>query len=103
MAKPKKRYVCQACGSVSHRWQGQCADCAEWNTLVEDAPATVFSMKPDLSSGGRAVEFVELDKPGPLPVRQPTRIDVFGLESNKQQLYGCSAVEVQPSKEHGDL
>ena len=56
MAKPKKRYVCQACGGVSHRWQGQCADCAEWNTLVEDAPATVFSQKHDLSSGGRPIQ-----------------------------------------------
>ena len=40
MAKPKKVYVCQACGSSSHRWQGQCADCAEWNTLVERATVT---------------------------------------------------------------
>ena len=52
-SKTKRRYVCQACGGVSHRWQGQCADCAEWNTLVEEAPATVFSTKHDLSSGGR--------------------------------------------------
>ncbi|MBX7460504.1 DNA repair protein RadA [Qipengyuania huizhouensis] len=77
MAKPKKRYVCQACGSVSHRWQGQCADCAEWNTLVEDAPATVFSLKHDLSSGGRAVKFVDLDKPGAMPVRQKTGLAEF--------------------------
>ncbi|MBX7457356.1 DNA repair protein RadA [Qipengyuania sp. 1NDH17] len=77
MAKPKKRYVCQACGSVSHRWQGQCTDCAEWNTLVEDAPATVFSLKHDLSSGGRAVEFVDLDKPGEMPVRQKTGLAEF--------------------------
>lgn len=77
MAKPKKRYVCQACGSVSHRWQGQCADCEEWNTLVEDAPATVFSLKHDLSSGGRAVEFVDLDKPGAMPVRQKTGLAEF--------------------------
>lgn len=77
MAKPKKRYVCQACGSVSHRWQGQCADCAEWNTLAEDAPATVFSLKHDLSSGGRAVEFVDLDKPGEIPVRQKTGLAEF--------------------------
>ena len=63
MAKPKKRYSCTACGSVAHRWQGQCADCAEWNTLVEDAPATVFSQKHDLSAGGRKVEFVALDAP----------------------------------------
>ena len=77
MAKPKKRYVCQACGSVSHRWQGQCGDCAEWNTLVEDVPATVFSQKHDLSSGGRAVEFVDLDKPGEMPVRQKTGLAEF--------------------------
>ena len=77
MAKPKKRYVCQACGSVSHRWQGQCADCAEWNTLAEDAPATVFSLKHDLSSGGRAVQFVDLDKPGEMPVRQKTGLAEF--------------------------
>ena len=77
MAKPKKRYVCQACGSVSPRWQGQCADCAEWNTLVEDAPATVFSQKHDLSSGGRAVTFEPLDKPGEMPVRRATGLAEF--------------------------
>ena len=64
-------------GSVHHRWQGQCPDCAEWNTLNEEAPATVFSQKHDLSSGGRAVEFVELDKPGALPQRQPTGLAEF--------------------------
>ena len=37
MAKTKARYVCQSCGSVSHRWQGQCGDCAEWNTLVQES------------------------------------------------------------------
>jgi DNA repair protein RadA/Sms len=75
MAKPKRRYVCQACGSVSHRWQGQCADCSEWNTLVEDAPATVFSSKHDLSSGGRPFEFVALDSPLKLPERRRTGIN----------------------------
>ncbi|MDL2340904.1 MAG: hypothetical protein QFB89_06190, partial [Pseudomonadota bacterium] len=37
MAKLKARYVCQACGSVASRWQGQCADCAEWNSLVQES------------------------------------------------------------------
>ena len=63
MAKTKRRYVCQECGSVSPRWQGQCADCGQWNTLVEDVPATVFSQKHDLSSGGRAVAFEPLNAP----------------------------------------
>ncbi|HSG33771.1 MAG TPA: DNA repair protein RadA [Sphingomonadaceae bacterium] len=63
MAKSRKQYICQACGGVSHRWQGQCPDCGEWNSLTEDAPATVFSQKHDLSRGGRAFEFTLLDKP----------------------------------------
>ena len=77
MAKPKRRYVCQACGSVSHRWQGQCADCAEWNTLIEEAPATVFSAKHDLSGGGRKIDFVALDEPTPLPKRRKTGLAEF--------------------------
>jgi len=77
MVKTKRRYICQACGSVSNRWQGQCPDCAEWNTLVEDAPATVFSMKHDLSSGGRAIRFEPLDAPGEALVRRPTGLAEF--------------------------
>lgn len=77
MAKPKKRYICQACGGVSHRWQGQCPDCAEWNTLAEDVPATVFSQKHDLSSGGRAVEFVALDTPSEPLTRRGTGLAEF--------------------------
>ena len=35
MARPQSRYVCQACGDSSLRWQGQCRSCGAWNTLVE--------------------------------------------------------------------
>jgi DNA repair protein RadA/Sms len=79
MAKPRKRYVCQACGSVSSRWQGQCSDCAEWNTLVEDAGAVVtpFSARHDLRTGGRAVALVGLDSEVPLPERMSTGIKEF--------------------------
>jgi DNA repair protein RadA/Sms len=55
MAKPKRLYVCNACGAQQRRWQGQCPDCGEWNTLVEDVPVTTFSQKHDLSGGGRAL------------------------------------------------
>jgi DNA repair protein RadA/Sms len=75
MAKPKSRYVCQACGSVQSRWQGQCPDCAEWNTLVAEASnVTVFSAKHDLQTGGRAVKLVGLDADIPLPERVPSGI-----------------------------
>src|SRR5438067_1668669 len=37
MAKqPSTIYVCQNCGSQSRKWLGQCPDCNEWNTLVEE-------------------------------------------------------------------
>jgi DNA repair protein RadA/Sms len=35
MAKTKTVYVCQNCGEKFPRWQGQCTNCGEWNTLVE--------------------------------------------------------------------
>jgi DNA repair protein RadA/Sms len=79
MAKPRKRYVCQACGSVSSRWQGQCSDCSEWNSLVEDAGGVVtpFSAKHDLRSGGRAIQLVGLDTEVALPPRTSTGIAEF--------------------------
>src|SRR5687768_16951725 len=78
MAKLKTRYICQACGSEHHRWQGQCPDCAEWNTLMQESSApTVFSAKHDLRSGGRPVELVGLDAVVALPDRMQTGITEF--------------------------
>ena len=77
MAKPKRRYVCQECGGVAHRWQGQCVDCGAWNTLVEDAPQTVFSARHDLSSGGRGIAFEPLDAPDKKLTRRKTGIAEF--------------------------
>jgi DNA repair protein RadA/Sms len=76
MAKPQKRYVCQACGSVSSKWAGQCADCGDWNTLVEDAGAvvTVFQARHNLQSGGRAIQLSGLDADVPLPERMASGI-----------------------------
>ena len=77
MAKPKRRYICSECGSVHSRWQGQCPDCSEWNTLTEDAPETTFAAKHDLSRGGRALEFEALNTPGQELVRRSTGLDEF--------------------------
>ncbi|MES2492117.1 MAG: DNA repair protein RadA [Pseudomonadota bacterium] len=77
MAKPKRRYACSACGGVSSRWQGQCPDCGEWNTLAEEAPQTVFSSRHDLSSGGRAFVFEPLDAPGSTPQRHGSGLAEF--------------------------
>ena len=39
MAKSKITYTCRSCGSVHTKWNGQCADCGEWNTLEEAVSA----------------------------------------------------------------
>ena len=77
MAKAKRRYVCQECGSVATRWQGQCDDCGAWNRLVEEAGATVFEMKHHLQVGGRDVAFSGLDSDIKLPPRASTGIAEF--------------------------
>lgn len=74
MAKPKKKFVCQACGSVSPRWQGQCDDCGEWNTLLEEAGDTIFAAKHSLQNGGRALSLSALDSDVALPDREKTGI-----------------------------
>ena len=41
MAKAKTAYVCQNCGANFGKWSGQCGDCGQWNTLVENISTTL--------------------------------------------------------------
>jgi DNA repair protein RadA/Sms len=44
VAKIKSVFVCQSCGAALSKWQGQCADCGDWNSIVEQArPASISS------------------------------------------------------------
>ncbi|KAF5276086.1 hypothetical protein FQR65_LT16498 [Abscondita terminalis] len=36
VAKVKTAYYCQNCGTQYPQWHGQCKNCGEWNTLVEE-------------------------------------------------------------------
>lgn len=36
MVKAKIIFNCQKCGAQHPQWQGQCRDCSEWNTLIEE-------------------------------------------------------------------
>ena len=77
MVKLKRRFVCQSCGSLASRWQGQCDDCGEWNSLVEEAAQTTFSAKHDLQGGGRAIALIGLDSDVALPRRTGTGLAEF--------------------------
>jgi DNA repair protein RadA/Sms len=76
MARAATRYVCQSCGAVSARWQGQCGDCQEWNTIsAEAAPVvTPFTAKHALNTGGRRFEMASLADDVAIPERLSTGI-----------------------------
>lgn len=61
---------------MTSKWAGQCADCGEWNTLVEEAGASVtpFQAKHSLQSGGRVILLSGLDSDIALPERMMTGI-----------------------------
>src|SRR3546814_11779461 len=77
MAKLLKTYVCQSCGAASSKWQGQCADCGSWNTMVEEsAPAaSPFAQKHHLQKGGRRLSLEALHVETALPTRLSTGLD----------------------------
>ncbi|HEY1585701.1 MAG TPA: DNA repair protein RadA [Polyangia bacterium] len=56
MAKTSTRFVCQNCGYASGKWLGRCPECAEWNSLVEEA----------MQSGKPAGAVSSTDKPRPI-------------------------------------
>ena len=60
-------FVCQACGGRSRKWTGQCPDCRDWNTLVEEPEAAAPAAADDARYGGLA---------GRAEVRRYSDIDV---------------------------
>ena len=94
MAKLKARYVCQACGSVQSRWQGQCPDCAQWNTLVQESAevSSIFAARHNLQGGGRMIPLIGLETPAILPERLPSGLaefDLLGLQTQRDVRNFC--------------
>ncbi len=88
MAKKSTSYVCQSCGAHYGKWSGQCADCGEWNSLVE-APdvsmphhkatkKTIASTSKTSNYAGALSGVMSLDEVGvTVETRMPTGIGEF--------------------------
>lgn len=59
MAKSKPGYRCESCGAEQAKWQGQCPDCGEWNSVEAAAPARERARRAHFA--GR-VEATRLDR-----------------------------------------
>ncbi len=69
MARSKEVFICQNCAASSPKWQGQCAACGEWNTLVAEvfapnarAKRASAAKNGDLSSSLAAEAIVEVPR-----------------------------------------
>jgi DNA repair protein RadA/Sms len=75
MAKASPSFVCQSCGAVSNKWAGQCGNCGDWNSIVEEgAAAPVSGARGARMPKGRASRLVPLKGDSPAPPRLETGI-----------------------------
>lgn len=76
MAKANCQFVCQSCGAVSNKWAGQCANCGEWNSIVEEGVAApVSGARGARMPKGRPSRLVPLKGESPVPPRLKTGIE----------------------------
>jgi DNA repair protein RadA/Sms len=63
MKGAKRVYQCEQCGATHSKWAGQCADCGNWNTLVETVAAPNVAPRGGSYSGEapRIVALSEVD------------------------------------------
>lgn len=57
MSKTKTQYICNNCGSITHKWFGKCFDCGEFNTITEE----VVSKSVESSSPGKIAQIENLN------------------------------------------
>ncbi|MGP7735053.1 DNA repair protein RadA [Oceanimonas smirnovii] len=77
MAKSKTAFVCGECGAEFPRWQGQCSECKEWNTVSEIrlAPATSSASRNARFSGYAGVQESKVQTLNEITMTEIPRID----------------------------
>ena len=61
--KSRSQFVCQQCGNTYTKWVGQCTNCGEWNSLVEQVVEPDGSKKTLIEKGrisGKKLDFVKI-------------------------------------------
>ncbi|MEZ4987305.1 MAG: AAA family ATPase [Saprospiraceae bacterium] len=83
MAKVKTVFFCSSCGAESIKWEGQCRQCGEWNTLVEEKIAKTNPLEQETQQWRK-----ESKRTGPMPVALPEIVagDLPRLHSSDEEL-----------------
>lgn len=64
MTRARTVYVCQQCGSQSHRWLGRCPDCEAWNSFVETKESPSGSPVSSVAPAKAPVPLTEVNSEG---------------------------------------
>jgi len=79
MAKARKIFACQSCGTTYGKWSGQCEACHEWNSIVEEQDiATPTGLgKGSNTARGRVIDLGDLTGEDHDPPRHVSHINEF--------------------------
>lgn len=80
MAKPKVVYICSSCGANHPKWQGQCKNCGEWNTLQEEI---IPGNKKQLQWDKKSTVKPKAQKIADIPMEREARLATSDPEFNR--------------------
>src|SRR5688500_1633050 len=60
---PRTMFSCSACGHESPKWHGRCPGCGDWNTLVEERPASTGRGSKASRRPGAPVRLADVEAP----------------------------------------
>lgn len=82
--KNRSMYVCQQCGASYTKWVGQCTNCGNWNSLMEQASEVELGKKSTIEKGrasGKKLDFVKLSAVVPSDAKARLRTEFSELNN----------------------
>ncbi|MBQ6486736.1 DNA repair protein RadA [Candidatus Saccharibacteria bacterium] len=82
--KKKTRFVCQSCGADFPKWAGQCNNCEEWGTLVEQEMETAADVKSALKKAtfsGKPLDYKNIRDIDPPDTKERLKTEFDGLDN----------------------
>ncbi|MCH2158877.1 MAG: DNA repair protein RadA [Oleiphilaceae bacterium] len=73
MPKSKTAYVCTECGADFSKWQGQCPECGEWNTVQEIKLSSAKTSRSSAKSVGYAGAAAEIKSLSAIDLKEQPR------------------------------
>lgn len=62
MPKSETEFICQSCGWAHPRWVGQCSQCGEWNSLVEEQIEQTTRVSATSSKPAKSMSLPEVER-----------------------------------------